>query len=79
MNYKQHFGGTAQNPTFLGYPYRVVDDSDDDCRRWTLELLVDGHWDSWSWCALDEKTLFEETLLAWNRGEIPRKTLRAAA
>ncbi len=72
-----HFGGTPSRPTFLGWEYRIVADHDDDCHRWTLELLVDGRWQSWSWCALDEETLFKETLAAFERGEIGE--LRKAA
>lgn len=67
----RHFGTNLAKPTFLGHAFRIVDDSEPDCRRWTLELLIPGKgWQSWSWMALDESTLFLETYAAYEQGKI---------
>ena len=46
----------VENPNgyskFLGFPFRYVDESDDDCRRFTYQIFYCGHWRDVGICSL---------------------------
>jgi hypothetical protein len=37
---------------FLGFPFRYVDESDDDCRRLTYQVFYCGNWRDVNTCSL---------------------------
>ena len=46
----------VENPNgyskFLGFPFRYLDESDDDCRRYTYQVFYCGHWRDVGTCSL---------------------------
>ena len=46
----------VENPNkyskFLGFPFRYLDESDDDCRRYTYQVFYCGHWRDVGICSL---------------------------